>query len=286
MKSSITSILNDLRIRFGEEIIAIYGVGSYFDKSLPSDWFKNDMDLIVVMDSLEATPKKEWTPVRFERKTYQGAKVWIGYNTLRGLLNKDLFKRESFANYEWSILDLKYSENSLFLYGDDIRDRLPGRSELNFDYDDVLRRSLYHLDRSYKVEVRDENIEKSKRFFTKAVFKFGFYLCVVLDGSFYSTSIRSITARINEFIHKGAVIEEMGEFLEKSIIYRRTGGVETNFHKLRTRFSEYVFSNLGKGTFHRRMTYTQLKMFLETSFSGLRFLLQLIKKAKKKHTRL
>lgn len=285
MTDLITSILNDLHDRLGEEIIAIYGIGSYFDESLPTEWVKNDIDLVVVLKSLEHVPKKEWSTVRFERKLYGGAEVWISYTTLQGLRERERFERESFSNYAWSILDLKYPENSVFLSGDDIRDRLPDRSKIELDLDDVLRRSLYHLDRSFKSEYREGYHNESMRIFTKAVFKFGFYLCVFHDNEFYLTSIRLITGRVNKLVKEGKIKDTTLKFLEESIFYRRTHAFHTDFHELRTAFVEYIFSGLGAGYFHRKMDYKELKKFLETSFSGLRFLAQILKNAKKKHTR-
>jgi dGTP triphosphohydrolase len=282
--SLITSIITDLQDRFGDQIIAIYGIGSYFDNSLPKDWIKNDIDLIVVLENLDSTSKKDWTTVKFEKKKRGEIDVWIGYNTLQGLLNKDIFQHESFSNYEWSIMELKDPSNSLFLYGEDIRDQLPDVTELRLDFDDILRRSLYHLDQSYKMEYRDDDIEPSKRAFTKSVFKFGFYLCAYYDKNFRSTSIRSISKQIGLLMEKDNIGKDFLLLLENCIIYRRKNVFQTDFHDSRKKFAKYVFSQLGKGALHRQMKYKELKKFLEKSFDGFSYLIQILEKVKKKYT--
>ncbi len=278
----ITSLIKNLQDEYGDEIIAIYGVGSYFDESLPSDWIKNDIDLIVIVNSLESISKKDWTSVRYEKKSMGKFEIWIGFNTLLGLLNKDKFNRESFSNYEWSILDLKYPSNSLFLYGQDIRDQLPDYSEMIYDFGDILRRSLYNLDRSYKAEYKDNNLEQSKQLFTKAVFKFGFYLCLYFNEEFSTSTIRSITEQISTFVKEGIIENNMLMFLERCIKYRRTHHTQKDFHILRTKFTEYVFSLLGKGKLHKKMNYEDLMLFLENTFAGLEFLVHILKKAAEK----
>jgi len=49
----INSIVSDLLNRYSDNIIAIYGIGSYFEASLPPNWVKNDLDIIVFVKSLE-----------------------------------------------------------------------------------------------------------------------------------------------------------------------------------------------------------------------------------------
>jgi len=46
----------------------VFGIGSYFDENLPPNWIKNDVDLVVIVDSLEDIPKQDWTEVRYEKK--------------------------------------------------------------------------------------------------------------------------------------------------------------------------------------------------------------------------
>jgi len=149
----------------------VFGIGSYFDENLPLNWIKNDVDLITIVDSLEIIPKQDWTEVRYEKKRLEGKEIWIGFNTLAGLQNREQNKKESFANYEWSLLDLKLPENSVLLYGRNVRNQLPEVSHLQFNYEDVLIRSLYHLNKCFK----DNASLESMREFTKSVFKFGFY---------------------------------------------------------------------------------------------------------------
>jgi len=102
----IEGIINNLIADFPDNIISIYGIGSYFDNSLPSDWIKNDVDIIVIVKNLELIPKPDWTDVRYEKKEIEGGEVWLGFNTLEGFQHKELFETQAFSNYEWSVLDL------------------------------------------------------------------------------------------------------------------------------------------------------------------------------------
>ena len=264
-----------------ENIVSVYGIGSYFDKNLPSDWKNTDIDLIVILDSLNELPKLEWTDVRYETKILEDSKVWIGYNTLKGLQEKEMFENESFANYEWSILDLKYPENSQLIYGQDIRKQLPNISDLSYDFDDIFVRSLYHLDKSLKDSKSSQKTLKSKREFSKAVFKFGFYLCKYYDRRYYLTSILSISKHI-EYLQIDEILKNNTlHFMQESITFRRTDKFTTDFKTLRKNFILYVFSLLRNGKLHRKLEFQEFINYLENSYNGLPYLTKFIKTAKK-----
>ena len=159
----IKNILTDLKSRFSKHIVSVFGIGSYFNEDLPSNWIKNDVDLVVILNSLEIVPKQDWTEVRYEKKRIGDKEIWMGFNTLKGFKNRELFQKESFANYEWSLLDLKLAENSVLLYGQNVRNQLPEVSNLQFDYSNILIRSLYHLNKSFNNNLSP----KSMRDFTK-----------------------------------------------------------------------------------------------------------------------
>jgi len=285
LKSLLTTLIKGLQERFNDQIIAIYGVGSYFDEELPKDWIKNDLDLVVVVKSLDSINKKDWTKVRYKKKQIDGIDVWIGFNTLQGFLNKDQFRQESFSNYEWSILDLKYPSNSLFLYGQNIRERLPDPSKLNYDFEDILKRSFYHLDQSYKIEYTNYDLKISKRLFTKSVFKFGFYLCLYLNQRFIYTSIAKIFEEIKELVKKHVLDKNILQFLENCILYRRKDEFKMEFHDLRKEFMEYLYYLLGNGKLHRKMNYNELMKFLKNSFRGFKFLIQILEASRKKNNK-
>ena len=133
-------IIDDLIGRYSDNIIAIYGIGSYFDKALPSEWLRNDIDIIVIVKSLEKIPKPDWTDVHYKKKQIDGKNLWIGFNTVNSYRDRYSFNKESFSNYEWSLIELKHPENSLMLYGNDIRNQISETVNLQFDYDDILAR--------------------------------------------------------------------------------------------------------------------------------------------------
>ena len=279
--SIISNIINYLEDSFKDNIISVYGIGSYFDETLPSDWKNTDIDVIVIVNSFDKIPKLDWTEVRYEIKNIENFNVWLGYTTLQGLKEKEVFAHESFANYEWSLLDLKCQENSQLLYGKDIRNQLPKISDLKYDFDDIFARSLYHLDKSLKESKSFGNALVSKREFTKAVFKFGFYLCKYFDKSYYLTSVLNISIHIDNLHIDHKIRKNTLHFMNESIIFRRNDKFSTDFTNLRKNFILFIFSLLRNGSLHRKLEFQELVKYLEKKFNGLPYLTSYIKIAKK-----
>jgi len=279
--SIISIIINYLEDSFKDTIISVYGIGSYFDKTLPSDWKNTDIDVIVIVNSLDKIPKLDWTEVRYEIKTIENFNVWFGYTTLQGLKEKEVFAYESFANYEWSLLDLKCQENSQLLYGKDIRNQLPKVSDLKYDFDDIFARTLYHLDKSLKESKSLGNTSVSKREFTKAVFKFGFYLCKYFDKNYYLTSVLNISIHINNLHIDHKIRKNMLHFMNESTIFRRTDKFSMDFKNLRKNFILLIFSLLRNGALHRKLEFQELVNYLEKKYNGLPYLVRYLKIAKK-----
>jgi hypothetical protein len=279
--SLILKVIAYLEDALKDSIISVYGIGSYFDKTLPSDWKIADIDVIVILNSLDKLPKLEWTDVRYETKTIENCNVWLGYNTLNGLKEKETFENESFANYEWSLLDLKYQNNSQLLYGQDIRSKLPRISDLRYDFDDIFIRSLYHLDKSLKESKTTEKSLVSKKEFTKAVFKFGFYVCKYFDKNYCLTSVLSISKHIDHLQIDNIIKKNLVHFLQESINFRRTDKFTSDFKTLRKNFIFYIFSLLKNGKIHRKLEFQEFVNYLNNYFNGLPYLTKYIKTAKK-----
>jgi hypothetical protein len=259
----VASIIETLRKSLKDNLIAVYGMGSYFDDRLPSDWQKTDVDLIAIVKSLKALKKKEFTEVRYAKFRKEGKEVWIGFNTLEGYRNKEEFRTQSFSNYEWSVLDLNARENTPLLWGRDIRDTLPAVDSLQWDFDDLLARGLYHLDKSLDAESR---FEAQKRF-TKGVFKTSFYLCVYLDHSVRMTSIRAIANNLERLVTEGHLPQIFLDAVKESILFRRGEGFDAEFSKLRATYLINLFVLLVKGRLHRTMTYREILRYLKTQFT-------------------
>ena len=270
----IKDILTDLESRFSGQIVSVFGIGSYFKDDLPSNWIKNDVDLVVIVDSLEIIPKQDWTEVRYEKKQLEGKEIWIGFNTLEGFKNREQFQKESFASYEWSLLDLKLPENSILLYGRNVRNQLPKVFYLQFDYDDVLIRSLYHLNKSFK----DNSSLESMREFTKGVFKFSFYLCIYFDSQFRLTSIVKIGEKIKLLVSDKKINSNINSYLEEAVIFRMTSQFKIEFPSLRDNFVKFVFSLLTRGTLHVKMEKPAIIKFFRESFGGFGHLIRFVKK--------
>jgi len=273
-------IKNDLQEKYSEDLISIYGIGSYFDENLPPDWMKNDIDVIVFLKSLEKTQKLDWTNVKFEKKEIDGRSLWLVFYTPNLFMDKQMFEKYSFSNYKWSLISLKNKKNSKLIYGKDIRPKLPDHSKVEFDYDDILIRSLYHIEKSLKNEIELKDFQESMRDFTKAVFKFAFYVCVYFDKDFYLTSVRKITNKIESLYKKGNLDRELLNFLKECIYFRRKNQFETDFSRLRYKFILYLFSLISKGNLHRKMNYEELVAFLKNSFKGFPHLIQTAKRIK------
>ncbi len=252
----------------------MFGIGSYFNENLPPNWIKNDVDLVVIVDSLEVIPKQDWTEVRYEKKRIGDKEIWMGFNTLEGFKNREQFRRESFANYEWSLLDLKLPENSILLYGRNVRNQLPKVSYLQFDYDDVLIRSLYHLNKCFK----DNTSLESMREFTKGVFKFSFYLCIYFDSQFRLTSIVKIAEKIKLLVSNKKINSNINSYLEEAVIFRMTSQFKIEFPSLRDDFVKFVLSLLTRGTLHVKMERSEIISFFKESFGGFGYLIRFAKK--------
>lgn len=272
--SVIKIVLEDLLARYKEDIIAIYGIGSYFDEEIPSSWKNNDIDIIAIVKSLKRFPKVDWTEVKFLKRKIEGKEVWIGFNSLEGYQNKDLFRSQSFSNYEWSILDIKYPQNSVLLYGKDIRDQLPDIKSLVFDFDDILARGLYHLDKS----LGEKNQDIAKKEFSKAVFKTGFYICVYFNTGFTDTRVLHIGQKMKETSEVVRKIEDINGYFEETIVFRTTGYYITKFKKLREEFVKFLFTLLELGGLHKKMSTSELKGYFTSSFSGFPHLIHFLNK--------
>lgn len=278
---NITSnIIKYLQTNLKDEIISIFGIGSYFDKNLPSSWRNTDIDVIVIVSTLDKITKLDWTDVRYEVRKFDNHYVWIGYNTIQGLKTKKLFAQESFANYEWSLLDLKFKENSQLLYGKDIREQIPDPFSFDFDYNDILARCLYHLDKSLKESKIRENSAKAMIEFTKAVFKFGFYLCLFFNKKYYLTSVHSVSLQLNKLLLDDDMQNSMLNFMSESIIYRRTSKFSKKFEILRKNYVLFTLSLLRSGILHRKYEFQELLTFLKNRFNGMPYLITYLKKAK------
>ena len=270
----IKEVLDDLESRFSEHIVSVFGIGSYFDENLPPNWIKNDVDLVVIVDSLESVPKQDWTEKRFEKKQVEDKEIWIGFNSLQGVKNRERFQKESFANYEWNLLDLKLPDNSVLLYGRNIRNELPEITALEFDYDNILIRSFYHLNNSFKEGITP----RAMREFTKGVFKFGFYLSVYFDPQFRYTSLVKIAEKIKQLVLSDKIDSIINFCLEEAVIYRMTSQFKSEFKSLRDNFVKFAFSSLESGSVREKMDKTELIKLLSESFSGLGYLIRFVRK--------
>ncbi|MFW9949981.1 MAG: hypothetical protein ACFFKA_07640 [Candidatus Thorarchaeota archaeon] len=234
----------------------------------------------MVVKSIDIIPKKDWTNIRYEKINLEGYNIWQGFNSLEGLLHKKRFEQESFANYEWSIIDLKYKENSQLLYGEDIRGALPDISNLTFDFDDILARSLYHLNKSFDRAKNEEELVQVKIELTKAIFKFGFFVCIFHDSQFHLTSINNIYLKLNQLQRSNINIPLLQNIFKNAIDFRKNNKFSTDFNSLRNNFTFLVLSSSITGKLHKTLSYEQFIIYLEEKFGGLYNIIHFLKKAK------
>lgn len=276
----IQKILHLIETRFAGNLNSVYGIGSYFDDALPSNWMKNDVDIVIFVESITNIPKEEWKQ-RFKPKKFNGFDVWFLFNTIEGFQEKKKFEEISeIANYEWSLIEIKLPENSKFLYGLDIRNKLPNIKNIKFDYDDILARALYHLEICLKQLTSRKDKNTAMKEFTKAVFKFSFYICIFYDPTFHFTSKLNIERKIFELV-ENKKFDELGYyFLTESIHFRKEQEFNEPFKDLLRSFIEYIFNLLGNGKLHKKMKYQKLRKYLETTFRGLPYLIKVLENAK------
>jgi len=254
-----------------ENFISLYGIGSYFDDNKPDDWISNDIDFIAVVENFKNIPEDKNTSSRHKKMFIEEKEVFIAFHTIETLNSKELFNSVSFANFEWALHEMKLPENSKLLYGQDIRDKTPELNEIGHDYEDILRRVFYHMEKSYKVEEKkDEN--KSMREFTKSIFKFCYYLSVLFDPSFqYTSSIKS-AQKVKELSEQGKIGGEMPDFIENSILFRCKNAFIGDFNKVREDFLDYLFLITRNGVLHRKIGYLNLLKYLKDTYGGLNHL--------------
>ena len=88
----IQKILDFIETRFAGNLNSVYGIGSYFEDTLPPNWEKNDVDIVIFVESITKIPKEEWKQ-RFKPKKLNGYDVWFLYNTIEGFQDKKNFKK-------------------------------------------------------------------------------------------------------------------------------------------------------------------------------------------------
>ncbi len=175
---------------------------------------------------------------------------------------------------------MKHPENSKLLYGEDIQAQLPETDDLIFDYNDVLARGLYHLEKSLK----EKNTSTAMKECSKGIFKLGFYFCIYIDPKFQLTTIMEIGRKLHQLSASRKFIKKMVEFYEDAIIFRITDQYKTEFKELRSDLITYIFSLLDKRYLHKKMDYKEIISYLNDSFSGFPFLIRALKKTRSVHT--
>ncbi len=259
------TIINDLVKKFPDNIITIYGIGSFFDRKLPSDWIKNDLDMICVVKDMEKIPKTQnWTEVR--KLDYKDGKFTanVFFNSLEGLQHKEVYEKESWANYKWGLLDFKIPQNSVVLYGKPLFDELPEIDSIPFDYEDILRHAFYSINLSFTIREKEAAISK----FTKGIFKFAFLLCVYFDEFFKSTSIFDISIKISKLVKDGKLDDYIYDMVLASIKYRRAISFSEEFSALRKKFVVYCFFLLFEGKLWKEYSWKEIIEFCQNTYKG------------------
>ena len=260
------SIVQDLVERFSKNIISIYGIGSFFDRKLPGDWIKNDIDMLCIVKDMEKIPKtQDWSDVRkldYDKDPYTAN---VFFNSLEGLKHKEIYEKESWANYKWALLDFKIPVNSVVLYGKHLFDELPEIDSISFDYEDLLRHAFYSLNLCFKLK----NKEASMKRFTKGVFKFGFLICVYFDESFRYTSIFDIASKISELEKEGKIGTFFYETILACVKYRRGIPFSEEFSSLRKEFVIYCFFLLFDENLWKKYDWKEIIEFCNTTYKGL-----------------
>ncbi len=213
---------------------------------------------------MEKIPKTQnWTGVR--RLDYKDGKFKanVFFNSLEGLQHKEIYEKESWANYKWGLLDFKIPQNSVVLYGKPLFDELPEIDSIPFDYEDILRHAFYSINLSFTKK------DGSMNRFTKGVFKFAFLLCVYFDEFFKSTSIFDISLKISKLVKEGKLDKYLYEIILVSVKFRRGISFSEAFSSLRMQFIVYCFFLLIEGKLWKKYDWKEIIEFCQNTYKGL-----------------
>lgn len=213
----IREIIDYLTGRFGKNLVSVYGIGSAILNDLPH----NDIDIVVILNDISPAPSYDWTTARFETVDIADEEVWLLYGKKEAYFDKTEFCRHSFANWEWSVRSMKYG--SEHLYGEDFRDELP---EPDYDYEDIFKRAIYHLEPISKYKRRKfvregkNPINQEMLKLTKSIFKFGFFLVSYLRPDENIFGKRNIYHKLLELYEESIIDGRLLDFFEKAFDYR------------------------------------------------------------------
>ncbi len=136
---------------------------------------------------------------------------------------------------------------------------------IRFDYDNILIRGFYHLEKSFKNGLT----EIAKKEYSKALFKFGFYFCIVHDKSFRRVSLTEISKKLEQLYKSSTIDTQISEYFEIAFKYRKEGDFDSDFNLLRSKTRYYFISLLKKGKTHKAMNYDEIILFFSKYFGGL-----------------
>lgn len=199
------NIINYLQNKYGEDIVAIYGIGSFF---LDTEKTKSDADVIVILKDTSKCPRKDYTTALFEERKEGDISFTFLYGTLEDYMDRNAFLKVSFADWSWAVRSLKFG--SKFIFGNDIRKKLPTPE---YDYGSIFLRSAYHLNKGY-TKYSDAIA------FTKAVFKFGFFLAIAYYPDENVFDRNGILRILKKCVEEGNISEKVIEYYEKAIKIR------------------------------------------------------------------
>lgn len=277
---TVYSIVKDIVEKFSDNIISVYGIGSYFDRKLPDDWIKNDIDIICIVKNIEKIPKtQDWTEVRRLNYKRSHSTADVFFNSLNGLKRKEIYKKESWANFKWALLAFKIPQNSVILYGKSIVDELPDLDSIPYDFEDLLCHVYYHLNACFKLK----NVEESINRFTKGVFKFAFLTCVYFDEFFQFTSIMDITSKIMELVKDKKIDAFLREIVLTCVKYRRGIKLPEEFTLLRRNFIVFCFYLQLEGKLWKKYEWEEIIRLCRTTYNGLHALEDIAKRERNQY---
>lgn len=244
----IKDVLDDLESRFSGYIISVFGIGSYFDEDLPPNWLKDDVDLVVIVDSLENIPKQDWTEVRYEKKQVRDKEIWIGFNSLEGVKNREQFREEFGISLEMINIAL-----SVISIGLDLRGFWKWfKRKVHRTTEDLLSTDItgsYHLDstlaRRLKINLFFSYQDEIKLKVGNSWINRGFFPLPKSDHNFFpapnskiyvlnnkSSKVDYIEGRIKVYEYKSLIFNRSEEKKLKTLIPGVEKGDRITIHKL------------------------------------------------------
>jgi len=146
---------------------------------------------------------------------------------------------------------------------------------LKFNFEDILARGLYHIEKSLKEKKIDRISQKE---LSKGIFKIAFYIMLFYNKEFRYTSIIKIEKKLKEDVEKIRNIKDFLEFIQEAKVFRTVGNFKSDFKILRRNLILIIVDLLKSGALHKKYNMDGIKIIFSKYFGGFPCLMRFISK--------